>query len=133
MVNFRKNSPQALRFAERRRREDDAPRLRDEVENLVDLQLNVDDRAGVIEGNRYIRRVVVDRASSLFLVPCGDPRCAGEDHDLTPVVMRALHAQQTSFGGDDGCNGSVGPAPCSRILRFEAVATYRNAGVTAQG
>jgi hypothetical protein len=125
MMNSRRNSPQALRFAERRKREDEAPRLCDEVSGLVDLQLRVEDRAGVIEGNKYTRRVVVDRAPALFLVPCGDPRCEGEDHDLTSAVMRALRSHEGTFRGEDECTGSVGPSPCARIVRFEAVATYR--------
>jgi hypothetical protein len=128
MMNSRRTSPQALRFAERRKREDDAPRLRDEVKDLVDLRLEVEDRAGVIEGNRYTRHVVVEHAPALFLVPCGDPRCAGEEHDLTRMVMHALRSQETSFRGEDGCTGSVGPNPCSRVLRFEGSATYRRGG-----
>jgi hypothetical protein len=124
MMNSRKNSPQALRIADRRRREDDAPRLRDEVNTLTELRLDVQDGAGVIQGNRYIRRVVVAQAPALFLVPCGDPRCTGDDHDLTATVIRALHQHATTFVGQDECNGSIGSSPCSRVLRFEAVATY---------
>jgi hypothetical protein len=130
MMNSRRKSPQALRFAERRQREDDAPRLRDEVRDLIDLRLEVEDRAGVIEGNRYTRCVVVEHAPALFLVPCGDPRCAGEEHDLTRMVMQALRSQKMSFHGEDACTGSVGASPCSRVLRFEAVATYRREGAT---
>jgi hypothetical protein len=100
------------------------------VRDLVDLRLEVEDRAGVIEGNRYTRRVVVEHAPALFLVPCGDPRCAGEEHDLTRMVMQALRSQKTSFHGEDACTGSVGASLCSRVLRFEAVATYRREGAT---
>jgi hypothetical protein len=125
MMNYRRqNSPQALRFAERRRREDDAPRLREQVPTLASLQLNIEERSGIAEGNTHIRRVVLDRAPALFLLPCGEPRCIDGEHDLTSSIMRALRSQETSFRGEDACSGSVGPSPCSRVLRFEAVAAY---------
>ena len=123
-MNYRRNSPQAQRFAERRRREDDAPRLREQVPDLVSLRLDIEDRTDV-GGNTHIRRVVVDQAPALFLVPCGDPRCADGEHDLTATVMRALRTRETSFHGEDECRGSVGPSACSRVLRFDATAEYR--------
>jgi len=105
-MNYRKNSPQAQRFAERRRRENDAPRLLEQVPNLVALQMEIEDRSGV-GGTTHTRRVQVDHAPALFLVPCGDP------------------SQEKSFKGQDECRGSVGPSACSRVLHFEAVAEYR--------
>jgi len=124
-MNFRRNNPQALRFADRRKREDEAPRLREQVPNLMSLQLDVEDNSGVLEGSKHTRRVVVDRAPALFLVQCCDPRCTDGEHDLTTSVMRALRAHETSFHGEDPCRGSVGPSPCARVVQFEAVATYR--------
>jgi hypothetical protein len=124
MMN-RKNSPQAMRFADRRQRENEAPRLHDQIPNLISLQLDIEDRSGVAGGSEHIRRVVVDRAPALFLVPCGDPRCADGEHDLTTTVMNALRSKETSFHGMDSCMGSVGPSACSRVLQFEAVAAYR--------
>ena len=123
-MNYRRNSPQAQRFAERRRREDDAPRLRDQVPDLLSLRLDIEDRTDV-GGNTHTRRVVVDHAPALFLVPCGDPRCSDGEHDLTSTVMRALRTHETSFHGEDECRGAVGPSPCSRVLRFDAKAEYR--------
>src|SRR6266849_2479094 len=79
MMN-RRNSVAAQRFAERRRREEDAPRLCDQVPNLVSLKLEIEERSGVT-GVKHIRRVVVDRAPALFLVPCGDSKCADGEHD----------------------------------------------------
>lgn len=125
MMNSRRNNPKALRFAERRSREDDAPRLSAMVPSLATLQLDVEDRAGIIGGTRYTRRIVIDSAPALFLVPCSDPRCTGDEHDLTADVMRALRSQETSFQGEDACSGSVGPGACSRVLEFHAVAGYR--------
>jgi hypothetical protein len=125
MMNSRKHSAQALRFAERRRREDEAPRLATEVPTLVSLQLDVEEHAGVAGGSSHTRRIVVERAPALFLVPCGDPRCGGDEHDLTSEVMRALRYGETSFHGEDECRGSLGMGACSRVLRFNAVARYQ--------
>lgn len=122
-MNYRKNSPQALRFAERRRREDEAPRLHDQVPSLTSLKLEIEDRSGV-GGTTHTRRVMVDRAPALFLIQCGDPRCMDGEHDLTTSVMHALRTRQTSFKGEDECRGSVGPSNCSRVLHFGAVAEY---------
>ncbi len=122
-MNYRKNSPQAQRFAERRKREDEAPRLREQVPDLVSLKLEIEDRSGV-GGTTHTRRVVVDQAPALFLVPCGDPRCVDGEHDLTTTVMRALRQHETTFKGHDDCRGTVGPSACSRVLHFDAVAEY---------
>jgi hypothetical protein len=129
MMRARTNSPQALRFAERRKREDEAPRLREQVPNLKSLELHIEDRSGAA-GSEHIRRVVVDRAPALFLVPCGDPRCVEGGYDLTSMVMRALRLQETSFHGEDSCGGSLGPSACQHQLKFTGVATY---GPTAPG
>jgi hypothetical protein len=124
MMNSRRNSPRMTRYAARRRREDGAPRLRDQVPGLVGLELHLEDHSGVLPGARYTRRVVVDQAPALFLVPCVDPECAGVDHDLTQKVMEALRSGEVSFHGEDECSGVMGPSPCARALRFEAVATF---------
>jgi hypothetical protein len=121
----RKNSPEALRFAERRRREDEAPRLAKEVPNLASLRLELADSGGVGSPLRHIRRVLVDRAPAVFVVGCTDPRCVDGDHDLTFAVMRSLRAQQTKFAGSDDCTGTLGPSPCGRVLQFEAFAEYQ--------
>jgi hypothetical protein len=125
MMNYRKNSPAALRFAERRRREADAPRLCDQVPDLVSLRLEIEERSGVT-ATKHIRRFVIDRAPALFLVPCGDSRCAEGEHDLTTTVMRGLRAHETSFEGSDECMGSVGLSACARVLHFDAIAEYRS-------
>ena len=124
-MNYRKHGAAAARFAERRRREDDAPRLSDQVPGLTSLRLEIEERSGVTGTQpRHIRRCVVDRAPALFLVPCGDPRCTDGVHDLTDTVMRALRAHETSFRGTDECLGMVGESRCGRVLHFEATAEY---------
>jgi hypothetical protein len=123
MMSHRMNSPAALRFADRRRREQDAPRLLREVPKLKELKLEIEERTG-LGGTKHVRRVLIDRAPALFLVPCGDPRCLDGEHDLTAVVMRALDAGKTAFEGTDECRGSLGSAACTRVLHFRAQAEY---------
>ena len=120
---YRRNNPAALRFADRRQREDEAPKLRAQVPMLTSLRLDLEERSG-IGGVKHVRRVVVDRAPALFLVPCGDPRCVEGEHDLTTTVMRALRAHQTSFQGTDECGGSIGQSACQRVLHFDGAAEY---------
>jgi hypothetical protein len=124
MMPFRKNSPAAQRFTERRRREDDAPKLTEQVPGLTSLRLDFEERFGS-GGTKHIRRFVLDNAPALFLVPCGDPRCADGEHDLTTDVMRALRGRQTSFQGKDDCAGNIGSSVCLRVLHFDGTAEYR--------
>jgi hypothetical protein len=122
----RRNGFAAQRFAERRKREDEAPRLHDQVPDLASLRLEIEEHCGVTGTQpKHIRRFVVDRAPALFVVKCGDPRCVDGDHDLTTTVMRALRSRETSFQGSDSCTGAVGPSACARVLHFDAVAEYR--------
>jgi hypothetical protein len=124
VVNFRRNSPAALRFAERRQREDDAPRLSAEAPDLRSLRLEVEEQGGSA-APKYIRRIVVDSAPALFLLPCGDPRCVDGGHDVTISVMRAIRSHSPSFDGTNDCVGSVGSSACARVIHFSGVAEYR--------
>ena len=123
-MKFRKTSPAAQRFADRRQREDDAPRLRDEVPDLVSLLLDVHEEGGSAKP-RYLRRIVVETAPALFFLPCGDPRCLDGGHDVTGTVMRAIRSRARAFHGTDDCYGSVGSTTCGRVLHFDATAEYR--------
>jgi hypothetical protein len=124
MMNHRKNSEAALRFEERRKREDDAPRLSEKVPGLVSLKLEIEERSGAT-ATKHVRRILIDRAPALFVVPCGDSRCIDGAHDLTHAVMEALRARQTAFQGSDSCAGSLGMGSCGRVLHFDALAEYR--------
>ena len=117
----------AARFAERRRREDEAPRLNTEIPKLETLKLEVEARrsGSVVSEASHIRRIVVDNAPALFMLPCGDPSCRDGGHDITHPVMYALRAGQTTFDGEDTCHGQTGSATCSRILHYVGKATYR--------
>jgi hypothetical protein len=123
-----KQSAAAVRSAERRQREDEAPRLSQEVPELVSLSLEIEERSegiGLIQ-QKHVRRVVVDSAPALFLLPCGDPKCDQGGHDVTQSIMRALRAHNVEFEGEDGCNGSLGAGICRRILHYQGFAKYRS-------
>jgi hypothetical protein len=127
MYKSGKQSAAAMRAAERREREDAAPRLSTEVPALASLRLGVEERSGkvAVSQPKYTRFVVVATAPALFLVPCGDSHCVDGGHDVTRTVMSALRAGRTHFDGEDECRGSVGSAFCNRVLHFEASAEYR--------
>ena len=126
MYNHRRHSEAAQRFAERRQREDDAPRLSKEVPGLKTLCLEIQERSGgsLVAEPVHVRRIVVERAPALFVLPCGDTRCKDGGHDVTHAILRGLRAGQPRFDGEDTCVGSLGSGQCSRTLHFVAIATY---------
>ncbi len=124
MMNRRKNSAAALRFEERRRRENDAQRLCEAAPDLVSLRLEIEERSGVTS-TKHVRKVIIERAPALFLVPCGDARCTDGEHDLTTAVLGALRSHETTFNGNDDCSGILGSGNCGRVLHFDALAEYR--------
>jgi hypothetical protein len=115
------------RVRERREREDAAPRLRDQVTELVSLSIEVDDHFGSDSGSktRYVRHVVVERAPALFRIPCSDPGCSDGGHDVTTPVMRALRAGESEFSGQDVCGGWRNGEHCGRVLHYTGHAVYR--------
>jgi hypothetical protein len=127
MQRFGKQSAAAQRAAERRERENSAPRLSEEVPELVSLKLEVEERSGAASASapKYIRRVQVASAPALFLIPCGDPSCKDGGHDVTHTVMQALRQKRAQFSGTDACHGSLGTASCGRVLSFEGFAEYK--------
>lgn len=116
----------AERFAERRRREDSAPRLHDVVPTLTSCTLLLEDaRAEAVSAEvSYTRRIVVEHAPALFVVPCSDPSCKDGGHDVTTPIMMGLKGRQTEIVGTDTCYGHTGTAPCGRNLTFRVKATY---------
>jgi hypothetical protein len=117
----------AERFAERRRREEEAPRLGAEVPTLESLRLNVEERraGGSMSEAAHVRRIVVERAPALFVLPCHDSSCKEGGHDITHEVMRALRERSERFTGEHPCNGQVGSAECHRVLVYVGTATYK--------
>jgi hypothetical protein len=119
----------AQRFADRRKREDDAPRLSVEIPALASLRLLVEERRGSITTaeSKHVRHVMVDRAPALFVIPCGDPSCEAGGYDLTTPIMSALRAKRAEFSVEDECMGSVGGSGgrCGRVLTATGTATYK--------
>jgi hypothetical protein len=121
-----RQSEGAQRSAERRKREDESPRLIAEVPRLQSLSLEISERSegSPVAEPTHVRRVVVQHAPALFVLPCGDARCKDGDHDVTFAVMKALRAGEKRFEGQDVCTGSVGTSQCARVLHFVGIATY---------
>ena len=126
-MHNRKTSEAADRFNERRRREDEAPRLKTEFPTLQSLALEIRETsagAATASSPMHIRRIMVDTAPALFVVPCGDARCQHGGHDITSVLRSHLRSHETRFEGEHECRGSTDDAMCSRVLRFVGTATY---------
>jgi hypothetical protein len=115
-----------LRFNERRRREDEASRLRDRVPKLRTLKLEVEEQRGnsTLPETRHVRVIVVERAPALFLLPCGDRDCRDGGHDVTEPVLRHLLAGAERFEVEATCAGNIRSAECGRVVKIVAKATY---------
>jgi hypothetical protein len=115
------------RTAERRQREDEAPRLAATVPALQGLRLEVLEHSPNIAHPdlTHVRHVVVANAPALFVMPCHDKDCKEGGHDLTREILAGLQRRNARFQGEDACRGTVGSANCSRVLGYVAVATYQ--------
>ncbi len=126
-TNWRKTAASQL-ATERRTREHEAPRLRSEVPDLLSLALEIDEcrHDTVVVGARHTRRIVVETAPALFLLPCHDEHCVEGGYDLTHEIMRNLRARREEFHGEEGCSGRLSNDACGRLLRYRALATYKS-------
>lgn len=127
---WRRDKEAAQRFAERRQREDDAPRLAVAIPDLQSLRLEVREcRAGISASDAaHTRYVVVASAPALFVLPCHDSRCKDGGHDVTWAITAALRSSKARFEGEDICCGLVGSSDCQRVLKYVGFATYRAPG-----
>ena len=125
-MTMNRRTEAAERFAERRRQEDEAPRLRDVAPDLTACKVDIEEsRGGLTTADvKHTRRIIVERAPALLLVPCGDPSCRDGGHDITSAFLRGLREHRTEIRGEDTCQGHVGTADCGRVLRFTAFAEY---------
>jgi len=116
----------AARFAERRRLEDEAQRLRDVAPKLTSLRIEVaEGREGSTTAEiSHTKRVVVEVAPALFWFQCGDASCRDGGHDVTNELVRGLREGKAEIHGQDTCFGHTGNADCGRVLRFTAYAEY---------
>src|SRR6187200_1673863 len=108
-MNWYRNGDAARRYAERKKREDDAPRLTEVVPHLESLRLEVQlgtsaDPGANPEGS-HIRRIVVASAPALFVITCHDKACKDGGHDVTSLIMQALRARKPQFEGQNPCMG----------------------------
>ncbi len=126
-MNFRGREA-AERHAERRKREDSAPRLRDAIPAITSLRLAVEERRGSVTSpeTSYVRHVQVERAPALFEIPCGDPACSGGGYDVTRGVMEALRRHEKELIVEDVCSGMIGSNSCGRALKVIGTAEYRS-------
>ena len=129
MASFRSRQSEAsLQSAERRQREDRAPRLLAEVPFVDSLRLEIEERrqGAAVPETVHIRHVAVAHAPAMFELPCLDTTCSGGGHDVTVSILRALRSRLPKFEGEHSCNGTTRTAPCTRVLRYVANATYRD-------
>lgn len=111
--------------AERRKREDESPRLRTVVPRLVSMRLELSESRG--EGQieaTHIKRIAVENAPSVFMIPCGEPRCKRGSYDLTEPILSGLRRGEHRVEATDRCMGDVGSAMCGRVLHCVAVAEH---------
>ena len=105
-MNHRRNSEAAQRMQERRRRQDDAPRLATEIPRLESLKLELSEEGpgtgGIVT---HVRPILIGSAPALFELGCSNHYCKEGGHDITPEVMRALRSGATRFEGRHQCNG----------------------------
>jgi hypothetical protein len=121
----RRDQDQIEAVAEHRRREDAAPRLRDEVARLESLRFSFEDvrpegRGGAMS---YSKPIVIANAPAHFEIRCGEARCNGR-HILTAAVMQALRQSRALFAGESNCTGMIGDLSCDHTLKYVCEATY---------
>jgi hypothetical protein len=119
-----KSMAAAQRATERRKREDEAPRLRDSVPDLVSLQIEVTEHSGT-STMKHRKHVVIGIAPALFWIACGDKECNDGGHDITADIMRGLRQKQVQLAGEHACEGQTGSIACARTIQYEMSAVYR--------
>jgi hypothetical protein len=127
MSSFRSRNREAAQLAaERRAREDQAPRLVNEVPGLKTLRLEIEERraGATVPESAHVRHVSVPHAPALFDLLCREPSCTGGGHDVTNAILQALRSRSTRFEGEHACRGSTRDADCTRVLRYIGIAEY---------
>ena len=114
--------------AERRQREDAAPRLKERAPRRATLRFELHELRGErrLRETVHVWHIIVDRAPALFDFPCSEEFCRDGGYDIAYEVMRALEVGVSDFEGEDRCVGATGTAVCERVLHFVALATYRD-------
>jgi len=126
MMGTRRKSEAVARFEERRRREREAPRLRERVPNLASLRFDIVEAHGATQSEpKHARIIMVDTSPALFTLSCADRSCRDGGHEITTAVMRGLLDGHGHFTIDQRCEGTVGSAACGRDMHVEVTATFR--------
>lgn len=118
----------AERFAERRRKEDESPRLSEVAPDLLSCRIEITERradATTAEVS-HTRHLVVARAPSVLFIACSDSSCKEGGHEIGGELLRGFRSRTADIRGEDTCNGDVGTVHCGRILTFAAHAEYRS-------
>jgi hypothetical protein len=120
----RKPSNAAICAKERRRLEDESPRIAALFPELVGLKIAVEERSATATP-KYVRRIVVESAPAVFLLPCSDPHCSDGGHDVSTEILAALRQRLPTMSGSHQCAGTIGSANCQRRIWFDVEAEYR--------
>lgn len=123
MYGNRKPNAGALRSAERRKREGEAPRLAHQAPGLKTLRIEIVEHLPT-GTSKHVKLVVVAHAPALFVIPCGDADCHDGDHDLTREVMLALRSKTEESSGESSCQGSIRGGYCNRRISYRVSAVY---------
>jgi hypothetical protein len=121
--NSSKSHAAAQRSLERRKSEDEAPRLATEVPALRSARIEIVEQVPT-GSTKHVKLVVVARAPALFLIPCGDATCQDGGHDITAQLMSAFRRRLTTAKGEDSCGGMSGTAQCGRSIQYTVTAEY---------
>jgi hypothetical protein len=123
---MRRSSEAYRRSLERRRKEDEARRLRDVLPALAELEFELcEERLGMPGHEVHHKRViVVSRAPALFEFPCSDRSCDGGGHDITAEVLGHLTKGELRFVETHRCEGKSRDSSCEYVLRLEAKAVF---------
>jgi hypothetical protein len=109
----------------RARREHAAGKLAEKVPALVSLRLSiVEARSSGWHGGGYARHIDLKRALALFEFPCSYAHCQDGGYDLTGDLIGGLRLRRARFEGRHACVGRCGSVNCTRLMFFEAKATY---------
>src|SRR2546430_15261616 len=103
-----RNTEAAERYRERQQRENEAPRLADEVPGLDTLRLSISfkNTDGSAQPS-HARVVVVQRAPALFWVPCANKDCKHGGYEITQQGLPALRQHKTTFTGTSQYSGAT--------------------------
>jgi len=72
----------------------------------------------------HIKRIALEHAPSVFMIPCGERRCKHGSYDLTSSILSGLRRGETQIEASDTCYGEVGTARCGRVMKCVAFAEY---------